>query len=598
MKKLIFSTPLILAAAFGLAACMDTDAQYNIPQVDAPALVSTYPASGETVSASDKGELTLTVKYNKRVFFASSTYNKIQFSGGTISKAIVYGTDSVLTINVKDLKPGAQCSVTIPQGLVTGPNKMEAGAVTYSFNIKAPAPLDKNPASATSDEAKKLYAFLSDNFESKTISGMMADVSWNNKEAEKVNGYIGKYPAINGYDYIHIPASVAGANWINYNDITPLKEWSDNGGIVTIGWHWCVPSVEVTTEKPSAEQPTTTETTVWEGSENIGNDWAKNVTIANDKFAGITAGTIIKIYADHNSDATYWQIKPVDGSWSEITSHKDLANEWGTIDLGSATETQFALNEADAKSISETGLIIMGYGITVKKVSIIQTAANAKKRTRAAVSIASLDPGKDFSYNTKDFSIHNAVTEGTWENAFVKYDLANAAGYLKKVQEAGIPVLWRPLHEASGKWFWWGMGTPEDYKKLWIMMFEYFKTEGINNLIWVWTSQVDDDDWYPGDKYVDVIGVDIYGGTTANAVEKYQKVRTAHSNKIVTLSECGYSEYEPAGIIPTINQQIGAGAKWAWFMPWYSTDVHAPQSWWEAIKDDANILWRGDINLK
>ena len=79
MKKLIFSTPLILAAAFGLAACMDTDAQYNIPQVDAPALVSTYPASGETVSASDKGELTLTVKYNKRVFFASSTYNKIQF---------------------------------------------------------------------------------------------------------------------------------------------------------------------------------------------------------------------------------------------------------------------------------------------------------------------------------------------------------------------------------------------------------------------------------------------------------------------------------------------------------------------------------------
>ena len=158
--------------------------------------------------------------------------------------------------------------------------------------------------------------------------------------------------------------------------------------------------------------------------------------------------------------------------------------------------------------------------------------------------------------------------------------------------------MWRPLHEASGKWFWWGMGTPEDYKKLWIMMFDYFKTEGINNLIWVWTSQVDDDDWYPGDKYVDVSGVDIYGGTTANAVEKYQKVRTAHSNKIVTLSECGYSEYEPAGIIPTINEQIGAGAKWAWFMPWYSTDVHAPQSWWEAIKDDANILWRGDINLK
>lgn len=56
----------------------------------------------------------------------------------------------------------------------------------------------------------------------------------------------------------------------------------------------------------------------------------------------------------------------------------------------------------------------------------------------------------------------------------------------------------------GGAWFWWGAQGAEVYKQLWRFMYDrlvnYHK---LNNLIWVWTSQVGDDIWYPGDDVVD-----------------------------------------------------------------------------------------------
>lgn len=42
------------------------------------------------------------------------------------------------------------------------------------------------------------------------------------------------------------------------------------------------------------------------------------------------------------------------------------------------------------------------------------------------------------------------------------------------------------------------------------LYFNYFKKEGINNLIWVWTTQTKDSEFYPGDEYVDMVGRDMY----------------------------------------------------------------------------------------
>ena len=58
---------------------------------------------------------------------------------------------------------------------------------------------------------------------------------------------------------------------------------------------------------------------------------------------------------------------------------------------------------------------------------------------------------------------------------------------LRKFEEAGIPVLWRPFHESDGDWFWWGAKGPQVAKELYKLMFDYYTNVlHINNLIWVW----------------------------------------------------------------------------------------------------------------
>ena len=51
-------------------------------------------------------------------------------------------------------------------------------------------------------------------------------------------------------------------------------------------------------------------------------------------------------------------------------------------------------------------------------------------------------------------------------------DIDAIAEQLKRLQDAGVPVLWRPLHEASGGWFWWGNAGAEAYKELYVLLYD------------------------------------------------------------------------------------------------------------------------------
>ena len=160
------------------------------------------------------------------------------------------------------------------------------------------------------------------------------------------------------------------------------------------------------------------------------------------------------------------------------------------------------------------------------------------------------------------FDVSKAVQEGTPENAVIKADLEKIANYLLLLKQKNIPVIWRPLHEAAGRWFWWGAKGPQPCKELWKIMFDYFKAKGLNNLIWVYTSEPNDDAWYPGDEYVDIIGRDLYNKPNANDVFlDYQSLVQRFPNKIITLSECGN--------VARISEQLNAGVNWSWFMTWY-----------------------------
>lgn len=174
---------------------------------------------------------------------------------------------------------------------------------------------------------------------------------------------------------------------------------------------------------------------------------------------------------------------------------------------------------------------------------------------------------------------------GTWYSAFYKehtnIDLAkimngeDQEGYdllmedidaiaqqLLRLQEADVPILWRPLHEASGGWFWWGNAGADAYKKLYVLLYDKLTNEyGLNNLIWVWNGQ--DKDWYPGDEYVDIIGEDIYPGERVYTPQtsKYLEVLDyTDANKMIILSENGCM-FDP-------DLAIRDGAMWGSFNTW------------------------------
>lgn len=105
-------------------------------------------------------------------------------------------------------------------------------------------------------------------------------------------------------------------------------------------------------------------------------------------------------------------------------------------------------------------------------------------------------------------------------------DIDTIAFQLKRLQAEDVPVLWRPLHEASGGWFWWGASGPEAYIELYRLLFDRLTNyHQIHNLIWVWNGQ--NKDWYPGDEYVDIIGTDIYPG------ERVYNSQSAKFNELV-----------------------------------------------------------------
>ena len=154
------------------------------------------------------------------------------------------------------------------------------------------------------------------------------------------------------------------------------------------------------------------------------------------------------------------------------------------------------------------------------------------------------------------------VTPGTALNGQWLRRLDAAADALGRLQQAGVPVLWRPYHEFEGRWFWWGKDGPEAFKALWRITWTRLTREcGLHNLIWV-LGYADDarTAWYPGDDVVDVVGSDTYKGVTTHATA-WRKLRWAHPAKPAALHECGK--------LPAPEAFFSEGATWSWLMPWH-----------------------------
>ncbi|MCH5341630.1 MAG: hypothetical protein J1E01_09180 [Acetatifactor sp.] len=159
-----------------------------------------------------------------------------------------------------------------------------------------------------------------------------------------------------------------------------------------------------------------------------------------------------------------------------------------------------------------------------------------------------------------------------WEEAFVAgsdtYNsllagMDRAVPYLQQLEDAGVPILWRPFHELDGGWFWWSKGGSENFIKLWQLMYSrYTDYWGLDNLIWVYGYSSNGGvmaEWYPGDAYVDMVGADSYTpGAEARLYEEC--VDVAPEGMPIVFHECGR--------IPTEQEMKDAKVQWLFFMVW------------------------------
>jgi mannan endo-1,4-beta-mannosidase len=183
------------------------------------------------------------------------------------------------------------------------------------------------------------------------------------------------------------------------------------------------------------------------------------------------------------------------------------------------------------------------------------------------------DPPYEFLKNTiakmSDSDWNQLLTPGTNLNKRWVAQLDVVAGYLKQLQDAGVTVLWRPYHEMNGVWFWWGNRKgPDGYTKLWRIVYDRFTNyHHLNNLIWVWSANGLRDlpfdeaheykDFYPGDKYVDVLGADVYRYDYEQG--DYEKLLKLANGKPMALTETG--ELPKPDVLKVQPQ-------WVWFMVW------------------------------
>ncbi len=165
--------------------------------------------------------------------------------------------------------------------------------------------------------------------------------------------------------------------------------------------------------------------------------------------------------------------------------------------------------------------------------------------------------------NDEDLEHYRSVGAITNECYCLIKDIDAVSLQLQKLNEKNIPVLWRPLHEASGDWFWWGKSGPDAYKWLWTVMYRRMtEYHHLNNLIWVWSAQ--GTDYFVGNNLFDIAAVDLYDSNADNTsyYKQYQWLYSlTEGQKLIALSECG--------TLPDMELTFRDRAVWSFFGLWY-----------------------------
>lgn len=193
---------------------------------------------------------------------------------------------------------------------------------------------------------------------------------------------------------------------------------------------------------------------------------------------------------------------------------------------------------------------------------------------------------KNYQESNSTFNTANVLVEDSKERAYFEEAMKDLAEQLLRLQDAGVPIILRPLHEAQGNegnygngtsWFWWGDRGSDVYKGIWKLLYNTLtETYGLHNIIWEFNSYnySNSPTWYPGDEYVDIVAYDKYNvqnnrddglssGPNLSAISSIYNylVELTGGKKMVAMAE--------NDTIPALDNLTVENAGWLYFCPWY-----------------------------
>ncbi|MBP1580071.1 MAG: beta-mannanase [Oscillospiraceae bacterium] len=206
------------------------------------------------------------------------------------------------------------------------------------------------------------------------------------------------------------------------------------------------------------------------------------------------------------------------------------------------------------------------------------------------------NPEGGYAFYTNEitnFDQVNAVTPGTKEYETVIHDIDLIATKIQRMESEGVTILFRPLHEASGAWFWWGLqgrdsATNEVFQKLWYMIYDRLENyHKLTNIIWVWNGQnphtaihpnafdIEGIDRYYDQEDISADALSAYYAKCWGELESYDKycaelAGMESTGKMMALTECGYIP-DPEGI--KANNTM-----WLYYMVWNGDFIYEPDA--------------------
>jgi len=161
------------------------------------------------------------------------------------------------------------------------------------------------------------------------------------------------------------------------------------------------------------------------------------------------------------------------------------------------------------------------------------------------------------------------------------------AVFLKKLEAARVPVLWRPCHEMNGDWFWWGgrsgeHGTVALYRQMFDRLTRHHH---LTNLIWVWSVDrpvkpgMEFHNYFPGADRVDILALDVYRNDFAQSY--YDELVKLAKGKPIALAEVGNS--------PT-PEILARQPRWAYYVTWAGMVRNTSRRQYDALLHDPRIL--------